>query len=535
MKTQSTSRAAFFNSRLLTGFALCLVGLLLALAGLSKSVTGIIAATSDSNTHHDHHHYQLIDMGTFGGPISAINAPSIEGAALNRRGVTVGWSATSTPYSPTSNPFVCAGGYGNGPPFISLAFRWKNGTLTDLGALPGDNNCSTPVWLNGKGEIVGISENGQIDPLLGFNQSRAVLWKDGEITDLGSLGGNQNAALGINNRGQIIGNSQNTIPDPFCFFGTTQLRAFLWENGVMRDLGSLGGNCVGASYINERSQIAGQSDTTTTPNPLTGVPTVDPFLWEQGTMRDLGTLGGAAGFAGGLNNRGQVIGASSLASDPGACLGIGNTANCHPFLWDQGNLIDLFTSTIGGNPLGAHMINDAGEITGPAAFPNAPFDAYLWRNGVATDLGLLNGDCFSEGWAINSRDQVVGNSYSCSNFHHAFLWENGSIVDLNTLIPGDSRLELVAAFAINARGEIAGMGVPPGVPPGNLYSQGHVFLLIPCDEDHPGIEGCDYSLVDAGAAPSPHPAATKASGPMPPASLWPRNNRFHFPAFGPRN
>jgi probable HAF family extracellular repeat protein len=425
-----------------------------------------------------HHHYKLIDMGTFGGPISSMNAPSIEGSALNGRGVTVGWSATSIPYTATSNPFVCAGGYGNGPNFISLAFRWQDGTLTDLGALPGGNNCSTPIGLNRKGEIAGISENGQLDPLLGFNQARAVLWKDGQITDLGSFGGNQNQAWGINDRGQIVGWSTNTTRDPFSP-NVTQTRAYLWQNGVMQDLGTLGGPDALANYINEAGQIAGFSYTSYIPNPVTGVPPLDPFLWEDGTMLDLGTLGGAWGGSGGLNNRGQVIGTSSLASDPGACNGIGNTANCHPFLWNQGNLIDLFTSTSGGSPLSAHMINDASEITGGAAFPSAPLDAFIWRRSVATDLGRLNGDCSSEGWAINSKAQVVGNSYTCSTFHHAFLWENGSIVDLNDLIPPQSSLELVGAFAVNAGGDIAGIGVPPGVPSADVYRRGHAFLLIP--------------------------------------------------------
>jgi len=68
-------------------------------------------------------------MGTFGGPISSINAPSIEGAALNGRGVTVGWSATPTPFTPTSNPFVCAGGYNSGPNFISLASDGRTASL----------------------------------------------------------------------------------------------------------------------------------------------------------------------------------------------------------------------------------------------------------------------------------------------------------------------------------------------------------------------------------------------------------------------
>jgi probable HAF family extracellular repeat protein len=455
---------------------------------------------------------------------------------LNSRGATVGWSATPVPTTPTSNPLIC-GGINGIVPFITLAFQWRDGTLTDLGALPGANNCSEPTWINAKGEIVGLSENGVLDPFLGFNQSRAVRWKDGQIEDLGSFGGNQNAAFAINNRGQITGNSQNTIPDPFCFLGQT-LRGFLWEKGVMRDLGTLGtGNCVYPGYINDRGQIAGASDTTATPHPLTGVPTQDPFLWDNGTMLDLGTLGGAFGGASGLNNRGQVIGVSSVAANPGACL-TELDPNCHPFLWDKGTLIDLNTRTIGGNPLTAYAITDAGEIIGPAAFPNVPFDGFIWEKGVATDIGHL-GDCYSNALAINSRRQVVGNTFLCDgSFSRAYLWENGAIVDLNTLIPPGSSLQLIDVSDINDRGEIAGTGVPPGVPPVNVFTQGHGFLLIPCDEKHPGIEGCDYSMVGAPViVPQASPAGHDAARPALPPSLMRRMSRHGFPGFatGPRN
>lgn len=441
-----------------------------------------------------HTHYKLVDMGTFGGPVSSINYP-VYGHNLNSRGLTVGWSATRARTSTTSSPFVC-GGLDGVVPFITHAFQWI-GAVMDLGALsPQRKNCSEPFAVNAKGEIVGASENGEFDPLLGINQARAVLWEDGEIVDLGSLGGYESAAFAINDHGQIVGNSTNTIPDPFCFLNSAQNRAFLWQRGHMQDLETLGGNCSGATAINDRGRVVGNSTTSSIPT-ITGVPSWDPFIWEEGKgMIDLGTLGGFFGTAFDLNNRDQVIGESSIAKDPEACSvpDSGNT-NCHPFLWERGRMIDLSKSTVGGKPLGLSGIDDDGDIIGNAVFPKAPFDAMLWVGGFATDLGHLDG-CTSSAHAINSRRQIVGWVFPCGNGDiRAFLWEHGSMVDLNTLIPPDSSLKLVQAEDINDRGEIDGIGVRHGVSTRDFTTRGHGFLLIPCDENHLNVQGCDYSLV----------------------------------------
>jgi len=126
-----------------------------------------------------------------------------------------------------------------------------------------------------------------------------------------------------------------------------------------------------AHPINENGQVVGGSTTSSIPNPLTGVPTMDPFLWEEGKgMIDLGTLGGAFGGAQAINNGGQIVGVSSIATDPGACNGFPDNGdfNCHNFLWDNGTLIDLNTTTVGGTPLFVAAINDAGEIIGAGAW-----------------------------------------------------------------------------------------------------------------------------------------------------------------------
>ena len=108
------------------------------------------------------------------------------------------------------------------------------------------------------------------------------------------------------------GTTPSPMPSaPFPFSFAPDNPAFLSQNGVLQDLGTLGGPDAAAYVVNERGQIGGGSYTSSTPNPATGLPTLDPFLWENGSMVDLGSLGGTSGVADALNNRGQVVGESN--------------------------------------------------------------------------------------------------------------------------------------------------------------------------------------------------------------------------------
>jgi probable HAF family extracellular repeat protein len=121
-----------------------------------------------------------------------------------------------------------------------------------------------------------------------------------------------------------------------------------------------------------------------------------------------------------------------------------------------------------------------------------------------TDLGTVGRDPCAFAQGVNDENQVVGDSSPNCNFDfsRAFLWEHGSMIDLNALVPPTSPLQLIYAYTINHRGEIAVNGIDA-----NGIEQ--AALLVPCDQDHPDVEGCDYGLMDAAAStqsqsPAPH-------------------------------
>jgi len=129
-------------------------------------------------------------------------------------------------------------------------------------------------------------------------------------------------------------------------------------------------------------------------------------------------------------------------------------------------------------------MNELGEVVGVADLPTEGLhNAFLWKNGVMSDLGNLGKT--SAAHSINSKGQIVGASRISfeTGEVRAFLYENGGpMIDLNTLVPVGSALKSTYAQSINDRGEIVGLGAPPGVSSADVFSLGHAFLLTPVGE-----------------------------------------------------
>ena len=125
----------------------------------------------------------------------------------------------------------------------------------------------------------------------------------------------------------------------------------------------------------------------------------------------------------------------------------------------------------------AEAINDRNQIVGLVA-DGKTFVAALWQNDKITNLGTL-GDfaAFAEG--INNKGQIVGSTKDDqNNFVRAFIYEDGMMIDLNTLFPAHSNLYATMANDINERGEISGMAT---VLSGPHKGETHAFLATPVD------------------------------------------------------
>jgi probable HAF family extracellular repeat protein len=347
---------------------------------------------------------QIVDLGTLGGGWS-------HAVGINDRGQVVG--AGETPSGDVH------------------AFLWDKGTLTDIGNF-------LPAAINNRGQIVGM------------NRAGAVIWERGVITELGTLGGPFSRLLGfvsgppgfgflptpqiLNQSGTVIGVSTTA---------SGETHAFVWRHGEMTDLGTLGGNSSTPVAIDDGGQIVGVSTTADGEE--------HAFLWKNGTMQDIGSGIRPAAF----NNAGLIAGTSPAGGaviwQKGELQAVGDERIRRALLvnergdvaakeedgdvlwiWNKGVLTNVSGNRY-ANPI---ALNNQGELIAVGSyggFPVASFNSIVWQDRVTTILPALWCDpprspdyyLCNSATAINNRGDIVGASMINQGegfTYHAVLW-----------------------------------------------------------------------------------------------------------------
>jgi probable HAF family extracellular repeat protein len=305
--------------------------------------------------------------------------------------------------------------------------------VTDMGILPGFGS-STATSINDRGQVVGYSS--------GADQSaRAMMWSNGQLRDLGTVGGNRSIATSINNNGVVVGYASVSPLDP------NDITPIIYQNGTMQPiLANDGGRLFGsASDINDRGDIVGSAR-----NELTSD---IAFVRRNGQITSLGTLnnGGYSGWssATSINRHGTIVGSAQYFGQ--SQLGV---------VWQNG----VITST--NIPRSPASVNDNGIVAGHDVEPffgawSVPYTTDI-ATGSHTNIPTLGG---SRGYAtsINNSNVVVGQSTLADNTTmNAFIFKNGTTTNLNSLVSSNTGYTITHATAINNRGQIVGSATRNG-------------------------------------------------------------------------
>ena len=341
--------------------------------------------------------------------------------------------------------------------------------IKDLGTLGG--SFAFAGGISNRGWVLGYSS------LPGDNDTHSFLWRDGEMTDLGTLGGpNSFSDFRPNDFGQAGGYSDTSSPDPngedYCGFGTQLVcHAFFWSHGAKIAEPTLGGSSATGFGTNNLGDLAGSSETKNQEPTCAGTGQVlqyRPVLWRQGRAYELPPLpGDPVGVAYAVNDWGEAIGQT------GPCGTDAFGGSGHAVLWRNKKPIDL--GSLGGETNNAPQdINNRSQVVGFSGLAgDATFHAFLWEKGVMKDLGTLPGDVHSVAEAINVEGEIVGRSSDAAFNGRGVIWRNGKIIDLNTLIPSDSGLYIMEGTSVNDLGQIVGVAMQ--ISTGEM----HAFVATP--------------------------------------------------------
>jgi len=308
------------------------------------------------------------------------------------------------------------------------------------------------------------------------------------ITDLGSLGAGVAHGLAINASGQVTGDSvlskQVQVPCPPQKYGGPQKcftnpdHAFLWSNGTMTDLGTLGNGLDSQGVaINDSGQVVG---------PSSGSFPGNPFLTNGRGKQMIALRPTTMSQARGINDSGQVAGQCGYVVAPefnpcvvsngtatilpdcanGIAVAINNSGQVLGNCGDNDALAVVWTNdtptvlgTLGGAAAHPTAINSMGQVVGTSETSAGALDGSLWSNGTVTDLGSN----FSPA-AINDSGVIVGGSE---------IYSGGTLLNLNNLIPAGSGYQIQSATGINDSGQIVANAIDTAT------NQIHALLLTP--------------------------------------------------------
>jgi probable HAF family extracellular repeat protein len=241
---------------------------------------------------------------------------------------------------------------------------------------------------------------------------------------------------GINDAGLMLATSADSAntTHAYVYDGVTSTRIYGFPDDIC-------GGCFNDSYghgLNNNGQAVGRAY---------GIDGRERgFIWQAGTMQELGTLGGSRSVATAINDHGDVAGYATTASE-----------TTHAFFFRRGRMIDM--GTLGGDWSQALGINNARQIVGCSTTADGVSRAFVYHRGAMTALPSLGGAtaCAS---GINMDGTIVGTATTAAEETHGFVFDGTATVDLNDQLsaPATAKWVIIAATAINHRGQIAATG-----------------------------------------------------------------------------